>query len=61
MKPLHSEARQLAEKFAGAHLDRMTNSTALTTPLAELREAALNWIEHHTERKLGTRELLEKT
>ena len=25
----------------------------------ELREAGLNWIEHHTERQLNTRELLE--
>jgi len=28
--------------------------------LRELREASLGWIEHHTERKLATRELLEK-
>jgi len=27
--------------------------------VTELREASLNWIEHHTERKLGTRALLE--
>jgi hypothetical protein len=27
----------------------------------ELREAALSWIEHHVERRLMTRELLETT
>ena len=33
--------------------------TVLNERLKELREAGLNWIEHQTERKLGTRALLE--
>ena len=31
------------------------------TTAAELREASLNWIEHHTEKPLATRRLLETT
>jgi hypothetical protein len=30
-------------------------------PLKELREAALDWIAHHVERRLQTREFLETT
>ena len=59
MKPLHLEARNLAEHFAGERLDRIANEPAMSTSLKELREAALNWIEHHTEKRLGTRALLE--
>jgi DNA repair protein RecO (recombination protein O) len=58
-KPLHLEGRQLAERFAGERLDRIENVAALQQAAKELREAALSWIEHHTERKLKTRELLE--
>jgi DNA repair protein RecO (recombination protein O) len=61
MKPLHLEARQLAERFAGERLDRIENAKSLSAPLKELREAALNWIEHNSDRKLKTRELLETT
>jgi hypothetical protein len=42
-------------------LDRITDLTAQKSAIQELREAALNWIEHHTERKLGARVLLETT
>ncbi len=59
MKPLRLEARQLAERFANERVDRITNVATLAGVLAELREAALNWIEHHTERHLKTREFLE--
>ncbi len=59
MRPLHLEARQLAERFANERVDRITNVGALAGLLTELREAALNWIEHHTERHLKTREFLE--
>jgi DNA repair protein RecO (recombination protein O) len=61
MKPLHSAGRQLAELFARQRLDRIEGADQLKVAAMELREAALNWIEHHTERKLGTRALLETT
>jgi DNA repair protein RecO (recombination protein O) len=57
MKPVSYEARVLAERFAGERLDKL--EVLPEAPAAELREAALNWIEHHTERKLAVRELLE--
>jgi DNA repair protein RecO (recombination protein O) len=59
MKPLHLAGRQLAETFAGQRLDKIESTETLKAAAKELREAALNWIEHHTERKLGTRSLLE--
>ena len=65
MRAVSDEARKLAETFAGTSLDRLTSSEASIGPAshaaAELREAALNWIEHHTEKKLGTRRMLETT
>ena len=59
MKPLHVEARILAERFANERLDRMESGSSLQQPAQELREASLSWIEHHSERRLATRELLE--
>jgi DNA repair protein RecO (recombination protein O) len=59
MKPVSHEARELAEVFAKQRLDQLDNALADLPGVKELREAGLNWIEHHTERKLGTRELLE--
>jgi hypothetical protein len=61
MRPLHFEGRRLAERFAGEKLDRIEFLLAIQQPAAELREAALNWIEHHTEKPLATRKLLETT
>jgi DNA repair protein RecO (recombination protein O) len=61
MKPLHLEARQLAERFTSERLDRMETIDSSSKTLTELREASLNWIEHHSDRKLRTRELLETT
>jgi DNA repair protein RecO (recombination protein O) len=61
MKSLHLETRQLAERFTGERLDRIENTQAIGAALKELREAALNWIEHNSDRKLKTRELLETT
>jgi len=61
MKPLHVEARQIAERFTGQSLDRIDGGGTSSNALSELREAALNWIEHHSDRKLKTRELLETT
>jgi DNA repair protein RecO (recombination protein O) len=59
MKPVSAEARQLAEVFARGRLDHLDPALGGLPGVKELREASLNWIEHHTERKLGTRELLE--
>jgi hypothetical protein len=61
MKPLHFAARQLAERFAGEKLDKIEFAPVIEQPAAELREASLNWIEHHTEKPLATRKLLEST
>ncbi len=61
MRPLHLPARKIAERFAGERLDRITNVESQKLDIQELREAALDWIEHHTERKLGARPLLETT
>jgi DNA repair protein RecO (recombination protein O) len=61
MKPLDREARQLAERFAGEKLDKIELLPTMQQPAAELREASLNWIEHHTEKPLATRRLLETT
>jgi len=61
MKPLHVEARNLAERFASERLDRIGYEKSIQAGARELREAALDWIEHHLERRLMTRELLETT
>jgi len=61
MKPLHLEARELAERFTGERLDRIESLNGSSKTLTELREAALDWIEHNSERKLKARELLETT
>src|SRR5258708_7782269 len=47
MKPLHLEAGQLAERFTSERLDRIENAQNIAAALKELREAALNWIEHN--------------
>jgi recombinational DNA repair protein (RecF pathway) len=59
MKPLGREARNLAERFAGERLDRVGDVEPLSIAAAELREAAFDWIEHHTEKRIRTRQLLE--
>jgi hypothetical protein len=61
MKPIHIEARTLAERFAGERLDRIEYQKSMQASARELREATLDWIEHHIERRLMTRELLEST
>ncbi len=61
MKPLHPEARNLAERFAGERLDRIEYEKSMQHSARELREAALGWIEHNIERRLMTRQLLETT
>jgi DNA repair protein RecO (recombination protein O) len=59
MKPVSSEARDLAEVFAKQRLDQLDEGLASLPGAKELREAGLNWIEYHAERKLQTRALLE--
>lgn len=59
MRPLHLPGRKLAERFASEKLDKVETTPAIESAAAELREAALDWIEHHTEKKLNTRRLLE--
>jgi DNA repair protein RecO (recombination protein O) len=58
---MHVESRQLGERFAGESLDRIVNSSVLPSAAKELQEASFNWIEHHTERPLKTKALLEKS
>ena len=59
MRALHLEGRRLAERFANERLDKIELPADLMLAASELREAALNWIEHHTEKQLKTRSLLE--
>jgi DNA repair protein RecO (recombination protein O) len=59
MHPLHAAGRELAERFTGERLDRFDSSVTLQPAARELREAALDWIEHHVDRALSTRALLE--
>ena len=59
MRSVSFEARELAEVFTKQRLDQFEEALGTLPGMKELREAALNWIEHHTERKLATRELLD--
>jgi len=59
MNLVSHEARELGEVFAKQRLDKFEDALAALPGIKELREAGLNWIEHHTERKLATRTLLE--
>jgi DNA repair protein RecO (recombination protein O) len=59
MRPLRAESRRIAEQFTGRSLDKIEPDPSQDVFVAELRDAALNWIEHHTERKLSARTLLE--
>lgn len=61
MRPLHHEGRELAERFANERLDKIGPEPSDERAAAELREAALDWIEQHTEKQLNTRRLLETT
>jgi DNA repair protein RecO (recombination protein O) len=61
MKPVSREARELAERFTRTSLDKLELGPEFDQPVRELREAGFYWIEHHAEKKLRTRELLETT
>ena len=58
MKPLSAAGRELGARFSGK-LESLSLDEREDAPLSEFREALLNWIELHTERKLLSRELLE--
>jgi DNA repair protein RecO (recombination protein O) len=60
-RPLHHEARVLAERFTGERLDRIAFEKPMQASARELREASLAWIEHSIERRLATPTLLETT
>lgn len=59
MKPMHQEARALAERFTGERLDRIALEKSMRPSVEELRRAALAWVELNAERRLSTPELLE--
>src|SRR5207248_10984006 len=59
MKPVHLEARALAERFTGERLDRFSLDKSRPSSAGELRAAAFAWIALNTERRLTTPELLE--
>jgi|SRR5450432_1410822 DNA repair protein RecO (recombination protein O) len=61
MKPVSFEARELAERFTRTSLDKLELGPELDQQVRELREAGFSWIEHHGEKKLRTREMLETT
>jgi DNA repair protein RecO (recombination protein O) len=60
-KQMRLKSRELAERFTSERLDEMKFGPADTESFKELREAGLAWIEHHIEKKLATRGLLETT
>jgi len=59
MKPMHKEARTLAERFTGERLDQIQVEKSMQFGAGEVRRAALAWIELNAERRLSTPELLE--
>jgi DNA repair protein RecO (recombination protein O) len=61
MWQLNDGGRRLAEAFAGKRLDQIEGLLGDDRAARELREAAFDWIEFHTERKLNTKTLLETT
>jgi DNA repair protein RecO (recombination protein O) len=61
MRLVGKSGRDMASVFASKRLDALELSPESQKPLAELREALFDWIEHHVERRLQTREFLETT
>jgi len=61
MRPLDRSGRELTAAFSSRRLDEIEISSDLRKPVRDLREALLDWIEHHVERRLLTREFLETT
>ena len=58
MRPVCAASRALSGRFS-ARLEEISLNSAEASGLHEFREAFLNWIELHTERKLIVREMLE--
>ena len=61
MRPLGKRGREIAGFFSGSRLEQIEFSDDALKPMKELREACLDWIEFHVERRLQTREFLETT
>lgn len=63
MRPVSRSGRDWAGMFASKRLDEiaMDASPESGKSMRELREALLDWVEHHVERRLQTREFLETT
>jgi DNA repair protein RecO (recombination protein O) len=61
MRLVGKSGRDVASVFASKRLDALELSPESQKPLTELREALFDWIEHHVERRLQTREFLETT
>lgn len=61
MRPLGKRGREIANFFQCSRLEQIELSDDALQPMQQLREACLDWIEFHVERRLQTREFLEKT
>jgi DNA repair protein RecO (recombination protein O) len=61
MRTINQRGRELAEVFGRKKLDQIEVEDGGIKSVTELREAALSWIEFHTERRLNTRDFLETT
>ena len=61
MRPVGKSGREMAGVFASKRLDEIDLAPESRRRVTELREALLDWIEHHVERRLQTREFLETT
>jgi len=59
MRAMSRQVRKVGEHFAGQKLDGIELATEERSAVKDLREAALGWIEFHSERRLQTREFLE--
>ena len=58
MSSINVPGREFAGRFSGK-LEELSVRAEEQSALREFRDAMLNWIELHTERKLFSRELLE--
>ncbi|HYA98316.1 MAG TPA: DNA repair protein RecO [Methylomirabilota bacterium] len=58
-RTLSAQARDLGASYLAERLDRIEAGADAGGAAKELREAALDWVELQSERKLQTRELLE--
>jgi len=61
MRSVGKSGRDLAGMFRSKRLDEIEALPECEKSMKELREALLDWIEHHVERRLQTREFLETT